>query len=45
MGAIHADRLTLRDWRDADLVPWAAMNADPEVREHLGQLLTMSRRL
>lgn len=34
------DRLLLRSWRDADLDPWAAMNADPEVREHLGGVLT-----
>lgn len=34
------DRLVLRGWRDSDLEPWAAMNADPEVREHLGDLLT-----
>lgn len=33
---IHTERLTLRDWRDDDLKPWAAINADPEVREHLG---------
>ncbi|NUT38150.1 MAG: GNAT family N-acetyltransferase [Hamadaea sp.] len=34
------DRLVLRSWHDADLDPWAAMNADPEVREHLGGVLT-----
>lgn len=45
MVAIHTDRLTLRDWRDADLAPWAAMNADPEVREHLGPLLTAEQAL
>jgi RimJ/RimL family protein N-acetyltransferase len=45
MVAIHTDRLTLRDWRDADLAPWAAMNADPEVREHLGPLLTTEQAL
>src|SRR4051812_9389543 len=33
-------RLVLRDWRESDLAPWAAMNADPAVREHLGGLLT-----
>jgi RimJ/RimL family protein N-acetyltransferase len=37
---INTKRLVLRDWRDADLGPWAAMNADPAVREHLGPLLT-----
>ena len=30
----------MRDWRESDLAPWAAMNADPEVREHLGPLLS-----
>ncbi|MGW3401990.1 GNAT family N-acetyltransferase [Streptomyces zhihengii] len=33
-------RLVLRHWRDCDLAPWAAMNADPAVRENLGALLT-----
>ena len=40
MAELRTDRLTLRRWRDRDLEPWAAMNADPEVREHLGALLT-----
>ncbi|UXY32876.1 GNAT family N-acetyltransferase [Streptomyces sp. HUAS TT20] len=29
-----------RGWRQSDLEPWATMNADPQVREHLGELLT-----
>ncbi|WDZ88473.1 GNAT family N-acetyltransferase [Nocardiopsis sp. HUAS JQ3] len=37
---LRTERLTLRRWRDSDLAPWAAMNADPEVREHLGDPLT-----
>jgi RimJ/RimL family protein N-acetyltransferase len=37
---LRTDRLVLRRWRDSDLAPWAAMNADPEVREHLGAPLT-----
>ncbi|TXS70108.1 N-acetyltransferase [Streptomyces sp. me109] len=37
---LRTDRLLLRRWRDSDLAPWAEMNADPEVREHLGDLLT-----
>ena len=37
---LRTDRLLLRQWRDADLDPWAAMNADPQVREFLGELLT-----
>ncbi|TXS52426.1 N-acetyltransferase [Streptomyces sp. uw30] len=40
MAELRTDRLTLRRWRDSDLEPCAAMNADPEVREHLGDLLT-----
>lgn len=40
MTELRTDRLTLRRWCEADLEPWAAMNADPEVREHLGDLLT-----
>ncbi|MET9590504.1 GNAT family N-acetyltransferase [Streptomyces sp. NPDC006516] len=39
MAELRTDRLVLRRWRDSDLGPWAAMNADPEVREHLGDLL------
>jgi RimJ/RimL family protein N-acetyltransferase len=37
---LRTDRLLLRQWRDADLDPWAAMNADPQVREFLGEVLT-----
>ncbi|WP_431950251.1 GNAT family N-acetyltransferase [Actinacidiphila sp. bgisy167] len=37
---LRTERLLLRRWRDRDLVPWAALNADPEVREHLGEPLT-----
>lgn len=40
MTELRTDRLDLRRWRDADLEPWASMNADPEVREHLGDRLT-----
>jgi RimJ/RimL family protein N-acetyltransferase len=40
MPELRTDRLMLRRWREADLQPWAAMNADPQVREHLGDLLT-----
>lgn len=40
MPELRTGRLMLRRWRDSDLEPWAAMNADPEVREHLGELLT-----
>lgn len=37
MTELRTDRLLLRRWRGSDLEPWAAMNADPEVREHLGE--------
>ncbi|UWE07294.1 GNAT family N-acetyltransferase [Actinacidiphila bryophytorum] len=40
MTSLRTDRLVLRRWRDSDLAPWAAMNADPQVREHLGDPLT-----
>ena len=33
----------MRGWRESDLVPWAAMNADPEVRRYLGPLLTFEQ--
>ena len=37
---LRTERLLLRGWRDTDLDPWAAMNADPRVREFLGGPLT-----
>jgi RimJ/RimL family protein N-acetyltransferase len=33
-------RLLLRQWRDDDLDAWAALNADPEVREFFDGVLT-----
>jgi RimJ/RimL family protein N-acetyltransferase len=30
--SLRTERLLLRQWRDDDRRPWAAMNADPEVR-------------
>jgi RimJ/RimL family protein N-acetyltransferase len=33
-------RLRLRQWQDADLDPFATLNADPEVMRHLPGLLT-----
>lgn len=43
MAELRTARLVLRPWRDSDLAPWAAMNADPEVREHLGAPLTRAQ--
>jgi RimJ/RimL family protein N-acetyltransferase len=37
---LHTPRLLLRQWRDTDRRPWHALNADPEVREFLGDPLT-----
>jgi RimJ/RimL family protein N-acetyltransferase len=37
---LHTERLILRSWRESDLDPWAAMNADPAVREHFPDILT-----
>jgi len=35
MVELHADRLLLRQWRDTDREPWAALCADPEVMQYL----------
>jgi RimJ/RimL family protein N-acetyltransferase len=43
MVEINTERLIMRSWRDSDLAPWAAMNADPEVRQYLGPLLTFEQ--
>jgi len=40
---INNERLIMRGWRESDLAPWAAMNADPEVRQYLGPLLTFEQ--
>jgi RimJ/RimL family protein N-acetyltransferase len=40
---LRTERLLLRQWRDEDLDVWAAMNADPEVREFFPDLLTRER--
>ena len=40
MTPLQTPRLFLRPWRDADLAPYAALNADPEVMRHFPALLS-----
>lgn len=40
---LRTDRLVLRGWRPDDLAPFAALNADPDVMEHLPGLLDRER--
>lgn len=40
---IRTDRLLLRRWRDADRDPFAALNADPAVMEHMQGLMSRER--
>lgn len=37
---IRTDRLLLRRWRDSDRAPFAAMNGDPAVMEHMQGLMS-----
>lgn len=37
---IVTDRLVLREWRDADLAPYAGLNGDPDVMQHFPSTLT-----
>jgi RimJ/RimL family protein N-acetyltransferase len=37
---LRTERLLLRAWRDEDLAPFAALNADPAVREHFPSILS-----
>lgn len=41
---LHGARVRLRQWTDAELAPFAAMNADPEVRRHIGAHLSGDER-
>jgi RimJ/RimL family protein N-acetyltransferase len=38
--ALSTERLLLRQWRDEDLAPFAALNADPEVMRHFPARMT-----
>lgn len=40
MTTLRTERLLLRQWRDADRDPWAALNADPEVMAHFPSTLS-----
>jgi ribosomal-protein-alanine N-acetyltransferase len=40
---IETPRLILRQWRDADIDPWAEMNADPRVMEFFPALYDRTR--
>ncbi|WP_405412225.1 GNAT family N-acetyltransferase [Streptomyces decoyicus] len=40
MSELRTERLLLRGWRESDLAPWTAMNADPEARAHFPAVLT-----
>lgn len=37
---LRTERVLLREWRDTDRVPYAALNADPEVMRHFPSCLT-----
>ncbi|MFF9095856.1 GNAT family N-acetyltransferase [Streptomyces sp. NPDC014802] len=43
MSEWRTERLWLRHWRESDLAPWAALNADPQVREYFPDVLTRER--
>jgi RimJ/RimL family protein N-acetyltransferase len=40
MHVLETPRLLLREWRDIDREPFAALNADPEVRRYFDGLMT-----
>jgi RimJ/RimL family protein N-acetyltransferase len=40
---LRTERLRLRQWRADDVPPWAAMNADPLVREYFPEVLTYAQ--
>jgi len=40
IGPLRTERLLLRQWREADIAPFAAMNADPKVMEFFPSLRT-----
>jgi RimJ/RimL family protein N-acetyltransferase len=42
---LHTRRCVLRQWKDSDLAPWCAMNADAEVRRWFPSLATEEQAL
>jgi ribosomal-protein-alanine N-acetyltransferase len=40
VAALRTDRLSLRQWRESDLGPFAGLNADPEAMRHFPRPLT-----
>ncbi len=38
---LETNRLILRPWKDSDLEPFAALNADPDVMEFFPKLMTL----
>jgi RimJ/RimL family protein N-acetyltransferase len=42
---LRTQRTLLRNWVDADLEPWVAMNADPEVRRYFSFVATRKQAL
>jgi RimJ/RimL family protein N-acetyltransferase len=40
---ISTERLVLRRWQESDREPWAALNADPTVREFFPGVLTRAQ--
>ncbi|HET7502498.1 MAG TPA: GNAT family N-acetyltransferase [Kofleriaceae bacterium] len=43
MPTLTTERLILREWRDEDRAPFAALNADPAVMEHFPALMTRAQ--
>jgi RimJ/RimL family protein N-acetyltransferase len=43
MSELTTSRLKLRQWRDADLAPFAALNADPEVMRYFPATMTLEQ--
>lgn len=42
---LHTQRCVLRQWKDTDLAPWVAMNADPEVRRYFSSVASEEQAL